>query len=29
MNPTKLESKTADRPGKKAHEYNGVYTRLD
>ena len=29
MNPTKLESKTANRPGKKGHEYNGVYTRLD
>ena len=29
MNPTKLESKTANRLGKKAHEYNGVYTRLD
>ena len=29
MNPTKLELETTDRPGKKAHEYNGVYTRLD
>ena len=29
MNPTKLASKTADRPSKKAHEYNGIYTRLD
>ena len=29
MNPTKLESKTTNRPSKKAHEYNGVYTRLD
>ena len=29
MNPTKLESKTANKPGKKGHEYNGVYTRLD
>ena len=29
MNPTKLESKAANRLGKKAHEYNSVYTRLD
>ena len=29
MNLTKLESKTADRPGKREHEHNGVYTRLD
>ena len=29
MNPTKLESKIANRLGKRAHEFNGVYTRLD